>query len=104
MTVWVPPPPPSTPARPSPGTRPAATSASLARREATPAFARTFWIRSVGTSAPERGAGLRVGGERLRSVRLAPFLGQARRDLDIERGQLVERREAEALEELEAGA
>src|SRR3970040_742856 len=68
---------------------PPATSASAARREATPASASTFWMRASGI----------VGTGRRRST-----VHQARGRLGIERGQVVERREPEALEELEAGA
>src|SRR5260221_12100528 len=83
--------------RPSIWTRPAATSASLARREATPAFARTFWIRSVGTVSV-LGGWIGLGGS------VGAFLGETSSHVDIERRQLVERREPKSFEELEAGA
>src|ERR1041385_1343773 len=76
---------------PSTRTRPAATSASDARREATPASARTFWMRSSGIVVE-------------REQQRAALLGEARRDIRVERRELVEALEAEPFEELEGGA
>ena len=92
---------------PSTRTRPAATSASAARRDATPAAARTFWIRSsgIGAQPPERAAelGLGVASSSGRSS-VAALLGQARRHVGIERRQVVEALEPEPLQELERRA
>src|SRR5690348_7549844 len=95
-TTW-----PSVARRPSTWTRPAAISSSLARRDATPAAARTFWSRSGGI-------GLRGRlGWRFRSVRgrVGPgfLVDEPRRELDVERRELDERREPEPLEEVEPG-
>ena len=91
---------------------PAGGDEHLARpADATPAAARTFWSRSAGISRRSgAGVGTVVAGgpsrrRRVGSVTaLAALLGQPRRDVDVERRQLVEARQPEPLEELEAGA
>ena len=120
---------PSVATRPSTDTRPSAMSRSAARREATPAEARTFWSRSGAISArdpvrpgrvrrrPDReprpgrgraGTGARPAGARA-GARLGGALGlrrgleHPRRDLRVERRQLLQAGDPEPLEELEVG-
>src|SRR5688500_7220971 len=96
-TFW-----PTTATLPSMRTRPVATSTSAWRRDATPAEAITFWIRSSGM---RRSVARGVRGHVVLEwqQQRAALLGQARGDVGIEWRQVVEALEPEALEELEGG-
>ena len=100
---------PRTAGRPSTVTRPAATSSSAPRRDATPAAARTLEMRSAGTGQALAVDGGRRGRRRRRrpgrSVAVAVrSVDEPRGHVEVERRQVLEARHAEPLEELEARA
>ena len=72
--------------------------------EATPDAARTFWRRSAAISRALREAVVAGGREQRVGDRLAALLGEPRRDVAVERRQLVQAGQPEPLEELEPGA
>src|SRR5512146_1351935 len=107
-TCW-----PSVATWPSTRTRPLLMRASLARREATPAAARIFWRRSSGiVGVPGRvrarvrtaAAHFPIVAEVSRGACALVRVLEPRCDVGVERRQVLEGRQAEALQEVEARA